>query len=135
MAKTQKEKFEETARQLETDESEENFDRVLRRVAMHADERVFRLWPIEDHADDRNWQASALKPTVCWVRARNAEEARAFVQQATIAMVAVKAVGIEPVAYSPWVNPRLTGCAPDDPKIQVPEGIVVTADGQTLTVE
>jgi hypothetical protein len=31
--KSQREKFEEAARELETDQSEENFDRVLKRVA------------------------------------------------------------------------------------------------------
>lgn len=135
--KPQVEKFKEAARQLETDDSEENFDRVVRRVAARAEVRIFRLWPLEDRTtDDRDWQASAIRPTTCWVRARNAEEARSLVQQATAAMAPVKTTaGIEPVSYSPWANHRLTGCAPDEPTIHVPEGIVVTADGKTLSVE
>lgn len=132
--KTQRDKFEEAARKLKTDDSEERFDQVLGRVAVQANTRIFCLWPIEGQEGHRDWAASALAPVRCWVRARNAADARAYVMLATIIAAKVVPGDIAPVKTSPWTNPALTGCSIDEPSLDIPEGVVVTSEGQTISV-
>lgn len=129
---TQLDKFKQAARELETDDSEERFDAIVRHIAAQGEDRIFRLWPVEGSEDHRDWATSTLKPTSCWVRAHNADDARMLLHLATV--VAVKVEPGTPARTSPWTNPKLTGCAPDNPRIDVPNGIVVTEGGKTITV-
>lgn len=93
---------------------------------------IYRLDPVEGKEDDPNWQASTLRSNGCWVRAGSKMDARQKVNVATI--IATERDPRRPIATSPWMNPDLTICKKDEPGIEVPEGVVVTASGNRLPI-
>jgi hypothetical protein len=90
---------------------------------------IFCLQPVDDTSDPR-WEATSLKEG-CWVRAETENEARAAVELATQRMVDHDPA--KGILYSPWQDAKLTTCWPDSPSITVPEGIIVTVSGKTIS--
>src|SRR5262245_41169731 len=86
---------------------------------------VFRLMPVAEYRTDPSWRATELQ-VGCWVRARSEEHARIKVELITGHHEE------EPTLPSPWRNPRLTTCVPEDhPPRDLLAGVVLDVNGHT----
>lgn len=92
--------------------------------------KIFFLEPIEERLQDASWEASSIRES-CWMKAENEGHARFLVGQITTRFYD-RRDDAKPL-YSPWLDSRLTTCAEASPSIEVPDGILVTAGGQTLS--
>ena len=93
---------------------------------------VFYLIRDIDRIGDPKWETSALKND-CWVLADSPSEARGKIETAT-KMATAKAVKSECLS-SPWQDEELAHCLLDDsPPGQVVVGVILTADGHTITL-
>ena len=92
--------------------------------------QIFYLEPKDGDTSSPRWATSTLQEG-CWVLARSEEHARQFVGQATVKMVDMKPG--EPILYSPWPDSSLVECRPDNPGLDIPEGIIVTVSGKTIS--
>ena len=101
---------------------------------------TFYLEPYESQIDHPRWAASSLREG-CWVVARNGYAARLEVGRATLkegcSVVAPKGwhhmSPDQQKRDSPWLNAHLTDCRPDNPPVDVTEGIIVTVTGKTIS--
>lgn len=91
---------------------------------------IYRLDPNPDRMADPAWEATNLAEA-CWVLAQSAGQARMFVELATLRHVE-RGEG-QGIRSSPWRDPSLTSCTPDDPDILIPEGVVVSVGGLTYS--
>lgn len=92
--------------------------------------RVYYLEPKDGDVSDPRWAATAVQEG-CWVRANSEDLARRQVESSTHTMM--KRNPGWPILFSPWRDPKLTDCRPDIPRLNVPEGIIVTAGGKTFS--
>ena len=93
--------------------------------------RTYRLDPVPGTKDDPSWSRSMLRER-CWVKANSEGEARTLVIRATGKGAGKR--GAEPILTSPWDDPALTTCVFDaESPVEVPEGVVVTASGDTYS--
>jgi hypothetical protein len=90
---------------------------------------VFRLEPVDGDTTNPRWETTNLREG-CWVQAASEEFARKMVERLTVQNVASKPGG---VLYTPWTDPSLTECRIDYPHIEVPDGIIVTVGGKTIS--
>ena len=99
---------------------------------------IFYLAPREGQSNDPRWAATSLREG-CWVAARSGYAARLKVGMATLKeecwIVAPRRrmSRDQEKRYSPWLNAHLTECRPDNPPIDVPEGIILTVSGKTIS--
>jgi hypothetical protein len=93
---------------------------------------IFRLDPVEENLDSYHWEASTMSPVTVWVRAENEADARQKLTRATI--IATRAVHGRDTPIAPWKDSGHASCALDD-KFDPPEGVILTAEGKTLTIE
>jgi hypothetical protein len=104
---------------------------------------IFYLEPREDQRNHPRWAATSLREG-CWVAARSGYAARLKVGMATLKerCWVVAPNGYEDrrrmsrdqeKRYSPWLNAHLTDCRPETPPIDVPEGVIVTVSGKTIS--
>jgi len=91
---------------------------------------VYRLEPIESMAAHNDWRASGIGPMAVWVRADTPDDARNKMQRATTTVVEYETEELIPV--SPWINSAVVSCD-EDPTQDVPEGVVLLGNGQTIT--
>ena len=91
---------------------------------------VFYLEPNDGNAHDPSWATTRLKEG-CWVRAKSEARARDIVAGLTLQMTFK--VSRKKLTRSPWLDPGLTDCRPDNPGINVPSGIIVTVSGKTIS--
>ena len=95
--------------------------------------KIFRLDPVPGTRQHPKWEASTLKPVGCWVLAETAGAARRKLLQATFIATA-QSVQAQPLLTSPWTDEDLTHCGEDLPGVDVQEGIILTDEGETLSV-
>jgi hypothetical protein len=99
---------------------------------------IFYLEPREGQSNHPRWAATSLREG-CWVAARSGYAARLKVGMATLKeecwVVAPRRrmSRDQEKRYSPWLNAHLTDCRLDNPPIDVPEGIIVTVSGKTIS--
>lgn len=93
---------------------------------------VYRLEPIESMAAHNDWRASGIGPMAVWVRAANCDEARQTMERVTTT-TGLEFEAEELVPYSPWINSAVVNCE-EDPGVDVPEGVVLLGDGETITL-
>ena len=92
---------------------------------------IFYLTPVYGHTDTPRWAATSLREG-CWVVAETEDAARRKVGASTLKMVDYKPGAAKLV--SPWLDPSLTDCWPDDkPGLIIPDGIIVTVSGKTIS--
>jgi hypothetical protein len=91
---------------------------------------IFYLEPKDGVTSSLRWEATTLREG-CWIVAESEADARAAVALFTIQFVEVRPG--EKTLESPWPDPALTDCSPANPPIQVPEGIIVTVTGRTIS--
>lgn len=92
---------------------------------------VFRLDPIAETEDSHHWRASTIKPVTVWVQAGDEADARQQLTTATI--IATLHVPGQELAMPPWKDWGLVTCTADNSHAP-PDGVILTADGRTLTV-
>lgn len=93
--------------------------------------RTYRLEPIPGREDDRAWESSEIPPQVCWVLARNEDDARVKVHLATYKMIEAK-FGRKKVR-PPWQDGSISKCVPDDSRA-APEDAIILADGEIFEI-
>ena len=86
---------------------------------------VYRLDPIPTALADPRWQVSAVTETI-FVDAASPSEARALASAAT--NPSMPQLGHR----SPWLEERLTLCVLEPRGPDVPQGNVITADGEPV---
>jgi hypothetical protein len=91
---------------------------------------IFYLEPRDGVTSDLRWEATTLREG-CWTDAGSEADARQAVALLTIQMIDFRPG--EKTLISPWYDPALTDCRPDKPPLQVPEGIIVTVTGRTIS--
>ena len=91
---------------------------------------IFYLEPRDGATSDPRWEATYLKEG-CWIEAGSEADARSAVALATLQFTDVRPG--QKTTVSPWYDLSLTDCRPDKPSIQVPEGIIVTVTGRTIS--
>ena len=91
---------------------------------------IFYLEPREGDISHERWAATTLKEG-CWIRAPSEEYARRWVQQATIKLIEFQPD--TPLVYSPWLDSQFTECRFDTPDFDVPDGVIVTLSGKTIS--
>jgi len=90
---------------------------------------IFYLEPKYEVTSDPRWSATNLREG-CWIDASTEGDAR----QAVGVYTAMRDVRLgEKMFVSPWYDPTLTDCRHDEPSTQVPEGIIVTLSGRTIS--
>ncbi len=137
--KSQREKFQEAARKLKTDDDEARFNERLGKIAKapkperkNEPMAIYRLSPIEGQTGHPDWAVSDLKQAL-WVWASDEYEARGNIFRA-LGIAAKRELRQRP-ARSPWAQPELTECTIDEPEFEVPVGKVVNAHGQVLNID
>jgi hypothetical protein len=89
---------------------------------------IFRFDPISESSNDRRWQTSKICEPF-WIKAHTENEAREMASLILVSLAEIRPG--KPVVYSPWLDPKFSDCVLDDPKTEVPDGIIVTVAGHT----
>ena len=96
---------------------------------------VYRLTPIPEFEQDRQWQASKILPKEVWVNAQDERDAREQVSMATVITKLNEGnytdCGVN--ARSPWSNRKLVRCMRDD-SVDLPHGVICVPGGTILPV-
>lgn len=87
---------------------------------------VFRLDPIDELRDSRDWELSTVGAMTCYVQACDAWEAKLRITLAT-GKATIRRSRYDDSPINPWGN--ITTCEPD-PLVEVPDGFVLSADGR-----
>jgi hypothetical protein len=91
----------------------------------------YRLDPVAEMLGSELWHSSSIAPTTAWVRATDDWDARERMSLATAQARRAKLGDDSPLP--PWKDARLVLCVLDG-AIDVPEGVVLTIEGQTLEI-
>jgi|GEM_PF-1729732 len=91
---------------------------------------VYRLDPIDLSAT--SWIKSTVKQTI-WVGAETPTKAREWASLRTHKAVSYPVESIEPIPLSPWQDDKVTSCVWEPSRDDVPNKMVITADGKVLS--
>jgi hypothetical protein len=92
---------------------------------------TFYLEPKDDDLSAPEWDTTSVKEGV-WVTADDENHARMIMQLATPAMID-QGQGHK-VVFSPWLNPELTTCVPENPPEPLPNDKIRTTSGKLIDI-
>ena len=95
---------------------------------------VYRLTPIRDLEQSRQWQVSKILPKEVWVNAQDERDAREQVSMATAITKRRDGNNVSVVKVrSPWNNRKLVRCIRDD-SVKLPHGVIRVPGGTILPI-
>lgn len=93
-------------------------------------QRVFRLTPIVQYVDAPPWRLSFLPPTVLWVNAKSAAEARRLVAVTTVHDPTDR----DALISSPWMSETWVECVEDSLARHPSRAFVQLASGTEIAI-
>jgi hypothetical protein len=90
---------------------------------------AYRLDPIPTGRNDPRWERSEIQELI-WAGAATPEEARELVALRT--MTSPQPRGYAKILLSPWYDDRLATCVLDAARADLPDGVVIKANGNPV---